>query len=107
MINANDWLNEVPNGWHNLFLDMLIELNNVLDAHGLKDNYDFIDVKEKYGVMRVYDYMKDYSDVPQEVIDIVRKYEELSKRICPICGKEKNMPYMCKSCEDTFYNLLP
>ena len=42
MINANDWLNEVPNGWHNLFLDMLIEINNVLDAHGLKDNYDFI-----------------------------------------------------------------
>ena len=107
MINANDWLNEVPNGWHDLFLDMLIELNNVLDRCGIKDKYEFIDVKEKYGVMRIYDYMTDYSDVPQEVMDVVHKYEEMSKKFCPICGKPKDIPYMCRDCEDLYLSLLP
>ena len=92
MIDVRKWLCELPMGWHDLFCDMVIELNRTADALGVKDNYHLIDVKEKYNMMQVYDFMDFESNlncIPLALTDIIKAYENESKRICPICGRHK------------------
>ena len=101
MIDVRKWLCELPIGWHDLFCDMVIELNRTADALGVKDNYHLIDVKEKYNMMQVYD-----SRIQQCIldnIDIIKAYENESKRICPICGRHKTEGEdMCEKCSKRY-----
>ena len=103
MIDKMAWFEYIPYGWRFLFSDMCLEVNNACEELGVGDNYQVLDVKEKYGYMRIYDWMKNYTDVPQKISDIVHHYEQESLRTCPICGKRKLPKYhMCIACADRY-----
>jgi uncharacterized Zn finger protein (UPF0148 family) len=53
-----------------------------LEKAGLLNDFRFLQVKEKYGQMRLY-----HSGASEEVNDILDKYEFLSEQVCSECGK--------------------
>lgn len=73
----------------------------------LKTNFlnklQFSDIKEKYGSLRMYNF-----GAPQEVHDVIRKYEFISQYICFQCGSPESTIVndygwywpMCKYCWD-------
>ena len=99
MIDKNEWLCCLPYGWHELFSKMCEEINAACEERSIQDQYQLLEVKEKYGCMRIYDWMKNYIDVPADITNIVRHYEQESLRTCPICGKRKLPKHdMCMAC---------
>lgn len=117
MIDRTAWIDCIPNGWHELFTNMCAEINAACEKLGVGDTYQVIDVKEKYGYMCIYDWMKNYTNVPQKIRDIVNHYECESVRTCPICGKRKLPEHdMCIACAHRYeemadgvidYKMLP
>lgn len=114
--NFESALDSIPNGWMNTFIPQLKdELFQVLGAYA--DEIMFYQIKEKFGELTIYwnfpdrDYYteKDDNDI-EELIpivkNIIKKYVEISKNTCAICGKRAT--YMtacgwiapfCDSCE--------
>lgn len=78
----------LPIGWHDLVLDLCVELRNALPLH-LVDKYKVAEAKEKYYMLRWYDYIDDFGEMPEDIVDIVCKYEEKSRGVCMICGASK------------------
>ncbi len=82
-----DWefteLDDMPDGWRSAFGEQLCEeLKAALEAAGFLEKYRIIQIKEKYGFLRWYD-----NGNCDEGYKVIRKYEDLSKRICINCGK--------------------
>lgn len=77
-------LDDLPDGWRKAFGAQLCEdLRNALIEDGDLDRWRIVQLKEKYGAMRLYDNgYKEGSRVP-EIID---KYERISERTCIVCG---------------------
>ena len=97
-LNAKMWEADfLPEGWTNTFIPkMKKELADILGSYV----YDFVvfQIKEKYGVMRMYwswadrDYndteVNDLNALTNEVEATIRKYENISENTCVVCGKE-------------------
>ena len=81
-------LDEVPDGWKDLVLQMCDELNTLLDKYNVSDisEFYFSQIKEKFGRLQIY-----YVGVPEiihnEFLDLIDKYSMQSTRICVKCGK--------------------
>lgn len=109
----------IPDGWENSFFHQLKdELFKACGAYA--DEIMFYQIKEKYGQLTVYwnfpdkDYYtdldnKDIEEIIPAVQDIIKRYTEISRHTCIICGKETaHMMYrhiivpLCDSCEDKF-----
>jgi len=100
-------LDEMPEGWRIAFgLDMCEEIQQALikaqeqdpnggyEECGITTNYDsnkiipyvegfrIMEIKEKYGELRFY-----CGSAPQEVFNVIHKYEIKSQKICIGCGK--------------------
>lgn len=93
------WLDDVPEGWKGLAMDMFDELKKT----GIK--FYFRQIKEKFGMQVCYFRLYEHSDVDWHTIqNIIEKYSEMSTRVCIICGKPAE--YMstgwispfCKNC---------
>lgn len=91
----------LPDGWYDLAWGLCIELRNTLPPH-LIDKYKVAEVKEKYCMLRWYDYIDDFGEMPEAITDIVCRYEEKSKGVCMICGapKPKDQPF-CDYCMES------
>ena len=77
------WLDDLEPGWKEAFGECLCkELSNAIKEDSCEDEFEFVQIKEKYGSLRLY--AVGYGDNTQEVLS---KYEELSKYICGHCGK--------------------
>lgn len=81
------WAEEIPSGWYKAFGEQMIdELNNLLTKYCIEDNYQIVQIKEKYGSLRWYD-----NGIPQYLHDEyhkwLNKYETLSTKTCISCGK--------------------
>ena len=77
-----DWMNDMPEGWRIAFGDLFVEeLDAAIKAEGLEDEYLVLQVKEKHGTLRWYDYASS-----KKINDIVEKYSLLSGHICMNCG---------------------
>ena len=78
-------LDSMPDGWRKAFgLQMCDELRDALIECGDIDRWRIVQLKEKYGGLRLYDNgYKSGSKVP----DIISKYENISLRTCIICGE--------------------
>lgn len=77
-------LDEMPDGWRIAFgEEMMDELKADLETvpNGI-DNFRITQIKEKWGFLHFY-----CNGLTEHGWKIVSKYEELSKRICVICGK--------------------
>ena len=97
---------EIPRGWNALFYNYCLEITPILAKANELNDFSFLQVKEKWGELRIY-----YSGVNHEVavkIDAVeKKYVEMSKKTCCLCGKTGKMTYdgwvcpYCKECWET------
>ena len=77
----------IATGWRICFGELLLEdLREALVKTDYLDKFRFTQIKEKYGQLRL------YSNVaPQEVHDVLDKYEFISQCICIKCGS----PHAC------------
>lgn len=96
-LNAKMWESDLlPDGWTNTFIpEMKNDLAHMLGSY--VDDFTVFQIKDKYGSMRMYwswadrDYdnkeVDDLKELTNEVEAIVRKYENISKKTCVVCGK--------------------
>lgn len=101
------WYYCIDEGWRKAFgIQLCDELLASLKRHNFVKKYIITDVKEKFGELNIYD-----DGAPEEVHDILLKYEYISARTCIICGKPARYrskgwiePY-CKECFNTWAKL--
>lgn len=74
-------LDEVEEGWKELFLQMCEDIREPLIKADYLEKFRFSQIKEKYGTLRAYNF-----GAPKEVHDIISKYERLSGETCIKCG---------------------
>ena len=89
---------DLPQGWFKLFLQCCEDILEPLEKNGCLNKFRFLQVKEKYGSMRLYS-----NGAPEEVLQILDKYELLSGQVCCICGKPAALEtdgYICPYCND-------
>ena len=79
------WLDDMPDGWRLAFGEqMCAEIQAELERVNYVNEYQILQIKEKYGSLRWYN-----GAIPADcnVFDIINKYENLSEIICISCGK--------------------
>ena len=90
-------------GWVRAFgFEFCEELRDQLLKDGRLDEFYFIQVKEKYGELRMYH--NGCSDEAQAILD---KYTELSRHICCVCGKPAtkiSKGWICPYCDEHIGN---
>lgn len=97
-------LDALPSGWRDLILDLCAELRVLLDKYDLVDKYRVAEAKEKWFMLRWYDYLTDGSEMPQDIDDLVMRYEEQSQYVCMLCGDDKSSTEpCCTSCMAIYY----
>ena len=96
----------MPDGWKRAFgYEMICEIKEVLEKHEFLYDYRITDIKEKYGGLRWYS-----MGAPEELHQVISKYEELSYNVCLICGKPVEyftrgyIMYLCADCAKNTYN---
>lgn len=81
--DTEDWdetwtkLDAMPKGWREAFGEMICEEI----APYAPEDYDIFDVKEKYGMLRWYDYGGN-----EKIDQIIKEYEKVSAHVCVGCG---------------------
>jgi hypothetical protein len=113
-----DWINDYPlqllhclpghteldgmeTGWRKSFgIEMMKEIRKQLIKEKFLFKFRITDIKEKYGSLRM------YHNGSEEIEKIVDKYEDISRKICLICGKPATeflgpyeMPYCSECCK--------
>ena len=91
------WLDSVPIGWQEGFLSMCQKLVP------FKEDFKILEIKEKYGQLRVYfwtdDEVDEYGEIYNQVEEIINSCCNSTTTICPACGKEKSKKeYLCEDC---------
>ena len=91
-------IGEIPKGWERLFLQMCEDIRQpLIDANYLED-FRFSQIKEKYNIMKCY-----HVGGPNEVWDIISKYEHMARYVCTCCGKPatcETQEYLASFCDD-------
>lgn len=99
IITYNGFISEPLKGWMKAFgIQMCKEIKDALKRHGQLHTYTISDVKEKWGALNIYD-----DGAPEEVHDILLKYEYISSRTCVKCGRRAKYitkGYILPFCED-------
>lgn len=77
---------DIPIGWRKAFGEQMCdELLEILKKSDCLDDYRIFQIKEKFGMLRIYD-----NGIPSSIHDEynawLNKYEELSEKTCIICG---------------------
>ena len=89
---------DLPEGWLELFLQACEDIKEPLEKAGDLDKFRFMQVKEKFGRMRMYT-----NGATEEVNDILDKYEFLSEQVCSECGKPAiamTRGWICPFCDE-------
>ena len=74
---------DMPEGWYKAFgKEFTRELLNELEKADCFNDFEIVQIKEKYGGLRIY-----VGGAPKSVHQLIDKYEELSYSYCQICGK--------------------
>lgn len=91
---------ETPGAWDDLVIKMVSELQS---KH---PNIRFLQIKEKFGQLRVYVSSKnDEAEIDYDSInEVISEYEKLSTQICQVCGSKEEVGrkpgywvmYVCK-----------
>ena len=94
---------EIPQGWEKLFFQMCEDIRQPLIDASYLEKFRFTQVKEKYNSMRCY-----HAGAPEEVCDILDKYEQMARYICTNCGKPatyETQGYIASFCENCYNGL--
>ena len=97
------WEDELPEGWRKAFCPkMWDELKAILEKADYVDKFRFVQIKEKYGTLRLY-----HEGVPEKIYAEVEeweaKYDRLSEKTCIHCGKPAkymSIGWISPWCED-------
>lgn len=91
---------ELPIGWHTLFLQFCKDIKQPLVDANYLNEFRFAQLKEKYGTLQIYHF-----GAPEEVQNIIDKYEYISQFVCVDCGSLDAQMYnygwvspRCKQC---------
>lgn len=101
-------IDDMPKGWKKAFGKQLCEeIRKDLVKCNYLDKYKIIQIKEKYGSLRIYD-----EGIPEgsKVWDIINKYEDMSTKICVICGEPAtkiSKGWICPYCNKCFEEYYP
>lgn len=69
-------------GWYGLVYPIIFDIEEYNKTHPDKSQQiEIFQIKEKFGGLRIY-----LDNAPEYVKEKVRKAEELSKKICEVCG---------------------
>jgi hypothetical protein len=97
------WYYSIDEGWRRAFGRQLCDdLKESLKRYNYLKKYEITDVKEKYGELVIYD-----NGAPEEVHNILLKYEYISARTCIVCGrpaKYRTEGWVEPYCEDCIKN---
>lgn len=94
LTEEDSWADEIPIGWRDSFFENMCD--DLISALGdYVDNFEIIQLKEKYGSIRLYWNWKDENIFTEEQIhnltntirDVISKYEAISYHTCVRCGK--------------------
>ena len=98
------FLDEIPSGWKKCWGELLCQdLKEELERCNFLDKYKIIQMKEKYGQIRIYD-----NGVPVDckVPEIITKYERISEYTCINCGAFPDVRmtrgWICPICKDCY-----
>lgn len=89
---------DLPEGWFDLFLQCCEDIKEPLAKADRLDRFRFIQIKEKWGSMRLY-----AKGATEEVLNILHKYEFLSQQVCCVCGEPaayQTLSYICPFCSE-------
>lgn len=90
------WLNDIPIGWRKAFgEDLCKDIKNLFIFTNNKSflyQYKIVQIKEKYGFLHWYDNGVPLS-INDKMQDILKRYEEISKHTCLICGNFGEIDY--------------
>lgn len=95
------WLNgfnSIPKGWELLFLQMCKDIRQPLVDANYLNEFRFSQIKEKYNELRCYHF-----GAPQEVEQILQKYEIMARLVCTRCGRPatyETRGYIESFCDD-------
>ena len=90
---------ELPDGWHKLFLMYCKEMRPHLIKSNMLDKFQFSQIKEKYGTMRIYN-----CGYPKSADYLTSLYEYYSTFVCQRCGKPSKwvtkgwVSFFCDEC---------
>lgn len=101
-----NWFEQIPDGWRIAFGEQMVEeISNILKKANFENDYNIVQIKEKWGGLRWYDTGAP-SEIYDELQECIAKYESLSQKICIECGApavgQSNgwiMPF-CQKCAD-------
>ena len=96
------WFDAMYNGWRKAFEDNLCaDLDDALRRCNCRDNFMLLQVKEKYGALRIY-----HSGAPEDVERVIDIYSHISEHTCIFCGKFgiplTNAGWIVPICEQCF-----
>lgn len=92
---SEEYYPEIPQGWEVLYSQMMEDIA----ALGFED-FEWLQVKEKFGEMRCYTAEND-----EELNDIITKYEVMASFVCAKCGKPavvRTWRYILPYCEECY-----
>ena len=110
LTGEDSWADEILIGWRDSFFEhMCDELITVLGDYVNK--FEIIQLKEKYGSMRLYWNWKDENIFIEEqvqnltntITDVISKYEAISYHTCVRCGKPSisyTNPWILPVCDE-------
>ena len=112
------WLDEVPYGWQQFSLIYFEKIEKILNDHNANDYLRIIEVKEKWGKLRIYYSFVNNSKHEQNkwIEDIDRLFATLeneSWKICIDCGRQANYQTndyvipVCDKCKNVIERLYP
>ena len=96
---------EIPTGWKRLFFQMCADIKPLLEKEGVLDDFYFLQVKEKFNMLRCYS----NGVASQEVEDIIAKYEMMAYYVCTNCGKPatyETQGYFASYCGECCKNFI-
>ena len=96
---------ECNEGWYPIIFELFNKIQDIIDTYPENEsykNFQFSQIKEKYGTLRLYYYGGD-----DKIESLIYEYEDKSDSICENCGKlgkmtEKYHWYktLCDDCYD-------
>lgn len=106
---AENYLNEYNafgnGGWGMLWRMLIADLNPLIHKYNLQDTFQFEEIKEKYGEIRVY-----HNAYNQEIDDLIDSYAKISSNVCQWCGRPDSaiskggwVECQCRQCFDKYW----
>lgn len=101
------WLDAMETGWRLAFgIQMCEEIQKELERINYVDEYVVLDVKEKWAELR---WTSGGVPIESKILDIIDKYEKMSKTTCVDCGKQatyESTGYILPFCESCVERLI-